>query len=138
VRSYTRWDQLRGQLSAYYGFAIYTRLGRLVLAECGQAWQGWQWDVSSGPNGDRMDNDTLSDVARPLGNLGFAATSIGKDFHNLQIPFWFLVLVTGSAAMFLRLHWPPRFTLRSLFIATTFLALVLGMIAWLDHSWIGK
>ena len=34
--------------------------------------------------------------------------------------------------------WPWRFTLRSLFIATTFLAVVLGMIAWLDRAWIGK
>jgi hypothetical protein len=33
---------------------------------------------------------------------------------------------------------PLRFTLRSLFIVTTFLAVVLGMIAWLDRSWIGK
>ena len=40
--------------------------------------------------------------------------------------------------MILQLRWPWRFTLRSLFIATTFLAIVLGMIAWLDHSWIGK
>jgi hypothetical protein len=34
--------------------------------------------------------------------------------------------------------WPWRFNLRSLFIATTFLAVVLGMIAWLDRAWIGK
>jgi hypothetical protein len=34
--------------------------------------------------------------------------------------------------------WPWRFNLRSLFIATTFLAVVLGMIACLDRSWIGK
>jgi hypothetical protein len=29
-------------------------------------------------------------------------------------------------------------TLRGLFIWTTLLAVVLGMVAWLDHSWIGK
>jgi hypothetical protein len=41
--------------------------------------------------------------------------------------------------MIFRLRWPPlRFTLRSLFIATTFLAVVSGMIAWLDHGWIGR
>jgi hypothetical protein len=33
---------------------------------------------------------------------------------------------------------PWRFNLRSLFIVTTFLAIVLGMIACLDHSWIGR
>jgi hypothetical protein len=34
--------------------------------------------------------------------------------------------------------WPWRFTLRSLFVVTTFLAIVPGMIAWLDRAWIGK
>jgi hypothetical protein len=36
------------------------------------------------------------------------------------------------------MRWPWRFTLRTLFVVTTLLAIVLGMIAWLDHSWIGK
>jgi hypothetical protein len=36
------------------------------------------------------------------------------------------------------MRWPRRFTLPSLFIVTTFLSIVLGMIAWLDRAWIGK
>ena len=56
----------------------------------------------------------------------------------MMLPYWFLVLTSGSLAMLFQLRWPPRFTLRSLFIATTFLAVVLGMIAWLDRAWIGK
>jgi hypothetical protein len=40
--------------------------------------------------------------------------------------------------MLFQLRWPLRFNLRSLFIATTFLAVVLGLIAWLDRAWIGK
>ena len=40
--------------------------------------------------------------------------------------------------MAFQIRWPLRFTLRSLFIATTFLAVALGMIAWLDRAWIGK
>jgi hypothetical protein len=31
-----------------------------------------------------------------------------------------------------------RFSLRSLLIVTTFLAVVLGMIVWLDRAWIAK
>jgi hypothetical protein len=31
-----------------------------------------------------------------------------------------------------------RMSDRRLFIARTFLAIVLGMIAWLDRAWIGK
>ena len=138
VRSYSSWDQIRGRISAYYGFAVYTRPGRLALVERGQAWQEWSWELSSGLNRDRMDNDSLSAVIMPLNGLGFAATPFTKDFHSLQFPFWFLVLTSGSLAMVFRAGWPMRFTLRSLFIATTFLAVVLGMIAWVDHSWIGK
>jgi hypothetical protein len=52
------------------------------------------------------------------------------------------ILVPGAPRdllmMICHLRWPPRFTLRSLFIATTFLAVLLGMIAWLDRAWIGK
>ncbi|HEY4235569.1 MAG TPA: hypothetical protein VGM76_19210 [Lacipirellulaceae bacterium] len=53
-------------------------------------------------------------------------------------PFWVLVLASGSLAILLRLRSPLRFNLRGLFVVTTFLAIVLGMSAWLDRSWIGK
>jgi hypothetical protein len=56
----------------------------------------------------------------------------------LQLSYWLLVLVSGSLAIFLKPRWPWRFNLRTLFIATTLLAVVLGMIAWLDRAWIGK
>jgi hypothetical protein len=72
-------------------------------------------------------------------------TALGFEYHDhdtrflmLILPFWFLVIVSGSLAMFCQLRWPPRFTLRSLFVAMTFLAVVLGMIVWLDRAWIGK
>ena len=76
-----------------------------------------------------------------------ASTEFGKqasrfhnnltDGHNKSHAI-FLLLASGSLAMIFRLRWPWRFTLRSLFIVTTFLAVVLGMIAWLDRAWIGK
>ena len=69
--------------------------------------------------------------------LGFQG-AIAATGYSFVIPYWFLVLASGSLAMLLRLRWPWRFTLRSLFIATTFLAVVLGMSAWLHRPWIGK
>jgi hypothetical protein len=63
---------------------------------------------------------------------------VRQGTFGLVIPYWFLVLASGLLAMAFRLRWPCRFTLRSLFIATTFLAFVLGMSAWLDRTWIGK
>jgi hypothetical protein len=58
--------------------------------------------------------------------------------YALTLPYYYLALVSGSLAMLFRLPFPPRFTTRSMFIATAFLAVVLGMIAWLDRAWIGK
>jgi hypothetical protein len=57
---------------------------------------------------------------------------------TLTLPYWFLVLASGLLAMAFQLRWPLQFTLRTLFVATTFLAILLGMIAWLDEAWIGK
>jgi hypothetical protein len=69
--------------------------------------------------------------------MGFGEVCSWTD-QTVIVPFWFLVLVSGLLAMAFQLRWPPRFTIRSLFIVTTFLAVVLGMIAWLDRAWIGK
>ena len=72
------------------------------------------------------------------GPLGDSKRTIPQLGSVLIVPYWFLVLTSGSLAMAFQMRWPWRFTLRSLFIATTFLAVVLGMIAWLDRAWIGK
>jgi hypothetical protein len=55
-------------------------------------------------------------------------------FHKLMpgeayIPFWPLVLVSGMLAAMPWIRW--RFTLRTLLIATTLVAVVLGLIVWL-------
>jgi hypothetical protein len=48
-------------------------------------------------------------------------------FH-IRVPHWSLVLILGSIGV---LSWfPRRFTLRALLIATTLVAVVLGVIAW--------
>jgi hypothetical protein len=56
----------------------------------------------------------------------------------IAVPYWFAVIFVGafSFAPWSRVKY--RFSLRSLFIATTFLAVVLGIIAWLDRAWIGR
>jgi hypothetical protein len=74
-----------------------------------------------------------------LAALGFNLQfSRAYEFQFLMMPYWFLVLASGSLAAAFQMRWPLRFTLRSLFIATTFVAVLMGMIAWLDWAWIGK
>jgi hypothetical protein len=70
--------------------------------------------------------------------LGFCRFSMGSGGTYFSVPYWFFVFVCGCLAMLLQLTWPPRFSTRQLFTATTFLAVVLGMIGWLDAAWIGK
>ena len=78
--------------------------------------------------------------AKPNGGiarLGFCWWSLPNGVY-FALPYWFVVLASGSLAMLFRLRWPPRFTLYNMFVATTVLAMALGMIAWLDRAWIGK
>jgi hypothetical protein len=65
--------------------------------------------------------------------LGFGLLVDGKSFA-LRIPYWFTVAGTCSVAIF---PWTRffswKFSLRTLLIATTLVAVVLGLIMWVLH-----
>jgi hypothetical protein len=89
---------------------------------------------ASGVTFDAENNPGYSKTALPrVAEWSGFYWSLRSTDANVAVPYWFLVLTTGSLAMLLRTRWPLQFTLRSLFIVTTFLAVVLGMIGWLDH-----
>lgn len=53
------------------------------------------------------------------------------DTKSMVVPFWFLIGAT--CAFWMPLSWPtirPQFSLRTLLIATTLVAVVLGLAAW--------
>jgi len=61
----------------------------------------------------------------PTGFTGFQWKSSGR-VREIDVPFWFAVTVASSTAM---LPWiPRRFSLRTLLIATTLVALLLGIV----------
>jgi hypothetical protein len=64
--------------------------------------------------------------------LGFCRFAMGRGGTYFAVPYWFFVFVCGCLVILLQLRWPPRFSTRQLFTSTTFLAIVLVMIAWLD------
>ena len=73
-----------------------------------------------------------------MSQIGFAG-SFSWPRQRLILPYWFLVLASGLMAIGLRMPWPPwRFSLRTFFVGTMFLAIVMGMMSWLDRSWLGK
>jgi hypothetical protein len=130
ARSYCARDVFRSRSMGERVFSLVSERGQVRLNESVQY---------SGPIGPIPPFDSSWDVARQgywdvCGvQAMFSWTAIG-----VVLPYWLIGLASGALAMALRMRWPIQFTLRSLFIATTFLAIVLGMIAWLDRAWIGK
>jgi hypothetical protein len=83
--------------------------------------------------------------ARDAINSSFVAQSkLGMSLATWQhgwfasISYAWVLLILGVAATSPWLPWSNRFSLRTLLVATTVLAVVLGMSAWLDRAWIGK
>jgi hypothetical protein len=69
-------------------------------------------------------------ATRSLQRLSLMVTSARQE---VIFPYWCLTLVCGiiGGAPLIRCKW--RFSLRTLLIATTFIALALGTIVWLAH-----
>jgi hypothetical protein len=151
VRSQHWHDNLSAWFTNRCGFGISSVPGRVIAQAflLHQPMIGLQGTMSSSPNAElwvKPFHQTGSST--PLNFVtrwGFAVEPVtaaggppGNDGYTIIVPYWFLVMTSGILAMLFQLRWPLRFTLRSLFIVTTFLAVVLGMIAWLDLAWIGK
>jgi hypothetical protein len=143
VRSYRKIDWATGPAADRQIYQIASALGRLniflntfIIGAAPTSLHPWSIrTVDADPPSMMFYRTPTSGSSLP--DLGFDARYF-RTSGNLQVPYWFLVFAMGSLAMLFQLRWPPQFTLRSMFIATTFLAIVLGMCAWLDHSWIGK
>jgi hypothetical protein len=96
----------------------------------------WRWKNDSHPTTDwRADRSMLVDT-RGANAAGFVAKYNGEGYLIL-VPIWLPVLLTALLGVAPWIKWSRKFGLRTLLISTTFLAVVLGMIAWLDRAWFG-
>jgi hypothetical protein len=154
VRSYYYLDYLEVHLSDTAGVALATVPGKLQLMEhIPRVSSNWHWMLSSEPFDARP---------RPIDrsfwkSLGFRAGVLSSRVWVVQLPYWFLILASGTLAAILwykerwqftllrlfvawlrNLFIDWRFSLRSFFIVTMFLGFVLGMIVCVDRWWIGK
>jgi hypothetical protein len=57
-----------------------------------------------------------------------------QPYLSVETPHCLLVLASITAAVAPWIHWSKRFTLRTLLIATTLLAMVLGLIVWATRN----
>ena len=122
VRSYWRIDALFGLGSAPQYFAVGSEHG--VVSVTGNPnllalLHAANWKLEGFPPGPKPDQS---------GFLGFYYETSQQQGTHLRLPICFLVIlsVTATAA-----PWIRRFSLRTLLIATTLVAVALGMILWL-------
>jgi hypothetical protein len=122
VRSYWRWDEIGVPLGAN-GYSLTSAVGRLGLyGERPDVPVTSWWYFHTEVDAPFLDNPHRSGVPRSLSLSNLELRSIAAAPH-LSLIF---LLVVVSTLPWLR----PRFSLRTLLIATTLIAVVLGIIAW--------
>jgi hypothetical protein len=99
--------------------------------------KGWQWKsykITEGQVG------FMDGTGKPLKSYaGFrfkiysAATNTRPSRFVVSVPYYFLALAVSALAAAPWIHWirwPRRFSLRTLLIATTLVAVALGLVVW--------
>lgn len=80
--------------------------------------------------------DVSPNLARPLPNSIFTNTGapITPYGQPTAIPMWVCTVIPISLSIIPWLQWPHRFSLRTLLIFTTLVALVLGMVVYFTRN----
>jgi hypothetical protein len=124
VRSYWKWDQFDGYLSAMAReFKIESMRGELIVREFSDK-PGWALSTRS-----------LKEVLarRRLVDRQYEFASIQGllvSDNTICLPLWIPVALAAALAYVPWLPWPTRFSLRTMLIATTVFALLLGLVVW--------
>ena len=121
VRSYQPSTEYRGRFQSHRngGFGISSVDGRFGI---------YAWDIRPNRWDYLTDNwrSAYGQRSEPYGILGFA---ISRSWaRGLLLPYWFLILFVASIGWLSWFRW--RFTTRTLLIATTLVAVVLGLVVW--------
>ena len=123
LRSYYAAYDMRGRLTDGRSFAAVVMQGRMMVVISSTA--GWSWDF------DRYSIQQSMGFPNELKRPAFPG--IGWDFpmpgvFRALVPLWLMALVVGMPILLVRIRRPWRFTLRSLFILTTLLAMIVRLI----------
>ncbi|MEX0642686.1 MAG: hypothetical protein WD468_08295 [Pirellulales bacterium] len=87
-----------------------------------------EWVINSFPMSEKF-TYSLADKRRVYSFLGFRWNS-DQSIYEVSLPFWFLLLLIGTLGIvpwIRRFNW--QFSLRTMLIAATLFAVVLGLIA---------
>jgi len=129
VRSYQWEESASGPLPGASGFILDSIPSRLEI----QLWDGHlSWEVI------RYSQESLK--ARHIERSPFRGTGFGfysrPHYCIIHIPYWFLSISTAILTAVPWLRYSKRFRLRTLLIATTLVAVVLGLAVWAGRKWL--
>jgi hypothetical protein len=120
VRSLYTNDRMSGPLPGS-GFAIVSRSGGMGIGI-------WRREVDEGWS---LHTSPPQKVDLPYTNLAFAEYMVDADMYRVRLWYWCLILISVvlvTAPWIRRIEW--RFSLRTLLIATTLVAVGLGLVVW--------
>jgi hypothetical protein len=117
VRSYWFRDRVEGRLSQSALFNAWSMEGQLTcLVTDGQG----HWKISSSP---------VLDLQLPLSAMFKVGWNNNLDSVVVYCPHWCLVVIFATLSAVPWIHWSQRFSIRTLLIATTLVAVGLGIVA---------
>jgi|1186.fasta_scaffold479414_1 hypothetical protein len=127
VRSYTRVEDIGGRFAGIV-FRVVSVRARLVtnFALVPPSERGLSFDVNSELNNNTEAHDRdLSEISNKLG-FGF----FQEPSPCVIVPHRFAAFIAATLAAMPWIRWSKRFSTRTLLIATTLVAVVLGSIMW--------
>ena len=120
VRSYWKIDEIGG--ISPNGLVAF-------LLDRGVIGYGWETSPRSILNVERWYREVRYPAQYPMpGTLGFYYGTPTPGLTCVTLPYWFIVLVTAATAISPWLPWSKRFSLRTLLIATTLVAVGMGIV----------
>ncbi len=133
VRSYWRQDCVHLRLSNTVALGVVSLKGRIIFIADAQPVDRRpglpRWGIESVQAIDWQLQWLGERIQRATFGFSLQRLSSGVFGFSLQLPHGLLVLLTGSMAATLGIRRPYRFSLRTLLIAMTLIAVILGIIA---------
>jgi hypothetical protein len=130
IRSYYWRDVQHGRVADRQAFAICSMQGRMTLYAYETHNIILPWELRSYAVDKRDVLRAIESTQQNSLGFGFVRSSAGLI---VSVPYWLFVLITGAMFAILRIKRQWRFRLRTLLVATTFVAIVLGMIVKLNR-----
>jgi len=123
LRSFWYMDRLHGPISQTRGIEFISVNGQMLFAITKRVIpaQRLNWSLESIDSQDGAAKSEIEDT-----KFGFVYSEI--DYWTTWVPHWFLTLIAAALAAAV---WIRRFSLRTMLIAVTLLAVVLGLAMWL-------